>query len=69
MLEVYSRNGETPVWYQGAGTVTLNLGYGKYPTISMECYEKIKDCLVVREPEERTIYENRRKETSGRRFN
>lgn len=63
VLEVYGRSADSPVWMQGKGTVTLNLGYGRFSTISMECYEKIRNCLAVKLPEERTVYEKRRTET------
>lgn len=56
-LRVYGRNG-TPVWYaRSKGVVTLNLGKGRFATISRGCYEKVKDQLYV--SAEENFVENR----------
>lgn len=46
-LRVYGRNG-SPIWdSRSKGVVKLNLGKGRYVTISRACYEKVKDQLNV----------------------
>lgn len=46
-LEVIGKNGKK-TWEENKGSVTLNIGFKKFPVISRECFEKISDRLKCR---------------------
>lgn len=64
-LEVIGKNGKK-TWEENKGSVTLNIGFKKFPVISRECFEKISDRLKCRKQKPRNISQRKDRQSASK---